>query len=397
MTNPIQNHTPRRGNFLVFGAPLIAEEEIAEVVDTLRTGWLGTGPKTQQFEEDFRDYIGCEYALGLNSCTAGLDLALDAIGVTQGDEVITTPMTFAATANVIVHRGAKPVFVDIDLDSMNIDPNLIEKNITKKTKTILPVHFAGRPCEMDAIMDIAQRHNLFVIEDAAHATEAKYRDRKIGTIADFTCFSFYVTKNLCTGEGGMITTNNEDWANRIKIQRLHGLSKDAWKRYSTDGFHPYDVLYPGYKYNMTDMQASLGIHQLKQLEDRLLIREKYWRKYNEAFGQLDELIIPTEQDGIKHARHLYTILLRPERMSINRYEFMEILNSWNIGTGVHFIAVHLQAYYAKAVGCIRGDFPNAEYVSDRTISLPLSAKLTDRDTSDVINAVTEIIKRNRKK
>jgi len=387
----INGGKPVRDSFLVFGAPDIKEPEIKEVENTLRSGWLGTGPKTQRFEEDFKKYIGCKHAIALNSCTAGLHLALDVIGVGPGDEVITTPMTFASTANVIVHQGAKPIFVDIERETMNIDPTKIEEAITPKTKAIIPVHMAGRPCKMDEIMQIARAHNLVVIEDAAHAVEAWYGDKKIGNIGDITAFSFYVTKNVVTGEGGMVTTNNDGWAEEIRIKRLHGISKDAWKRYSAEGFQPYETLYPGYKYNMMDIQASLGIHQLARVEENLKIREKIWQMYNEAFADMPEVITPIEEEGIRHARHLYTILLRLERLKIDRNQFIEALKAENIGTGIHFIALHLHKYYRETFGYKRGDFPNAEFVSDRTVSLPLSPKLSERDVEDVIRGVRKIV------
>lgn len=381
----------KRPEFLPFGAPLIGEAEIQEVVATLRSGWLGTGPRTHQFESDFSDYIGCKYAVALNSCTAGLHLALKILGIGQGDEVITTPMTFCSTANVIIHCGATPVFVDINRETVNIDPNLIENKISEKTKAIIPVHFAGRPCDMDAIMDIARRHELAVVEDAAHAIEAEYKGKKVGSIGDITCFSFYATKNLVTGEGGMMTTNNQQWAEKARVLRLHGLSKDAWKRYSEEGFQPYDLLYPGYKYNMMDLQAAIGIHQLRRIEDNLVIREKHWNRYNEAFRDIPGITTPIDQNHIKHARHLYTVLIEPEIFGMGRYDFIEALKEKNIGTGVHFIALHLHSYYAQNYGLKRGDFPNAEYISNRTVSLPFSAKLSEKDVEDVINAVKALV------
>lgn len=387
----IDGGKPVRDDFLVFGSPDIREPEIKEVENTLRSGWLGTGPKTHKFENDFKKYIGCKHALALNSCTAGLHLALNVIGVRPGDEVITTPMTFASTANVIVHQGARPVFVDIERDTMNIDPDKIEEAITPKTKAVIPVHVAGRPCKMDEIMDIARRHNLYVIEDAAHAVEAWYKDQKVGNIGDIAAFSFYVTKNVVTGEGGMVTTNNDEWAEEIRIRRLHGLSKDAWKRYSAEGFQPYEVLYPGYKYNMTDIQASLGIHQLARVEENWKIRDRIWKRYNEAFSQIPEIITPLEEKGIRHAHHLYTILLRLEQLKIDRNQFIEALKAENIGTGIHYVTLHLHKYYRETFGFKRGDFPNAEWVSDRTVSLPLSPKLTAEDVGHVIKGVSKIL------
>ena len=392
----IEGGAPVRQDFLIFGSPAIEEPEIREVVDTLRSGWLGTGPRVLRFEEDFRRYIGAKHAIALSSCTAGLDLALDAIGIRPGDEVITTPITFAATANVIVHRGARPVFVDVERETMNLDPAAIPAAITPRTKAIIAVHMAGRPCKMNEIMAIARREQLFVVEDAAHAVESWYRDQKVGTLGDLAAFSFYVTKNVCTGEGGMITTAREDWAEEIRIKALHGISRDAWKRYSAQGFQPYETLYPGYKYNMMDLQAALGIHQLARVEENLKVREKYWNLYNEAFGSLPEVIVPTEEDGIRHARHLYTLLLCLERLRITRNQFLEALKAENIGTGIHFIALHLHKYYREQFGYQRGDFPQAEFISDRTLSLPLSPKLTEQDVRDVIRAVKKVIAYSRR-
>ena len=392
----INGGQPVRKDFLVFGSPAIEEAEIKEVDDTIRSGWLGTGPKTCKFEEDFKNYIGCKHAIALNSCTAGLHLALDAVGVSRGDEVITTPMTFASTANVVVHLGALPVFVDIDRETMNIDPSRIEQAITSKTKAIVPVHMAGHPCRMDEITKIAKDHNIAVVEDAAHAIEARFKNMKVGNIGDITAFSFYVTKNVCTGEGGMVTTNNDAWAEEMRIKRLHGLSKDAWKRYSAEGFKPYEIIYAGYKYNMTDIQASLGIHQLARVEKNLRTREKYWEMYNKAFRDVPEIITPVEGKEIKHARHLYTILIRPELLKIDRNYLIEALKAENIGTGIHFVALHLHKFYREAFGFKRGDFPNAEFVSDRTISLPLTAKLTENDVNDVIVAVKKVLAASRK-
>lgn len=388
----IEGGHPIRNEFLIFGSPLIGEEEIKEVVDTLRSGWIGTGPKTQRFEEAFRKYIGAKHALALSSCTAALHLALDVLDIGERDEVITTPMTFAATVNAIIHRRAIPVFADVEKETFNIDPANIEQKITPRTKAIIPVHMAGRPCKMNQIMDIAHRYNLFVIEDAAHAIEAWFQNQKIGTIGNLTAFSFYVTKNLVTGEGGMLTTNNDHWAEQISIKRLHGISQHAWKRYTTEDYIFYETLCPGYKYNMTDIQASLGIHQLAHLEENLKVRERHWQTYNKAFLNYPELILPTEEKEIGHSRHLYTILICPEMLRIDRNTLVKALKAEGIGTGIHFISLHLHPYYRKTYGFKRGDFPNAEFISERTISLPLSAKLTDKDVQDVIDAVIGLIK-----
>jgi len=387
---------PKRDNLLVFGSPAIEQPEIDEVVKCLKSGWIGTGPRVNKFENRFKEYIGSKFALALNSCTAALHLAMTVSGVSQGDEVITTPMTFAATANAILHTGARPIFVDVEKETMNIDTNLIEKAITSKTKAILPVHFAGRPCKMDQIMKIAQKNNLLVIEDAAHAIEAKYKGKKIGNIGDMTCFSFYVTKNLVTGEGGMVTTNNEEMAKKIKMYGLHGMSKDAWKRFSDVGYKHYQVLFPGFKYNMTDIQASLGIHQIERLGKYFEKRRKIWDIYNKAFEELPVTTPhPEEKDNI-HARHLYTLLLDIKNLKISRDEFIQKLFEENIGTGVHYISLHLQPYYKETFGFKQDDFPNSNYISERTVSIPFSAKLTDKDVKDVIEGVTKILNHYKK-
>lgn len=380
-----------RNNFLPFARPLIEQEDIEEVVDTLNSDWLTTGPKTHLFEDNFAKYIGCKYAMAVNSCTAALHISLGALGIGKDDEIITTPYTFISTVNVILQQRATPVFVDIDSDTFNINPDLIRGKINKKTKAIMPVHFAGQPCEMDKIIKIAKDNNLFIIEDAAHAISAEYEGRKIGNIGDTTSFSFYPTKNITTSEGGMITTNNEKVANKCKILSLHGISKDAWKRYSAEGSWYYEVIYPGYKYNMTDIQASLGLHQLEKLNNFQKKRENIVKAYNEAFKDMEEIVIPYVKNNIKHAWHLYVIKIVPERLKINRNQFIEALKAENIGTSVHFIPAHLHPYYRDNYGFKSGDFPNAEYAFERVISLPLFPKMTDEDVNDVINAVRKIV------
>ena len=297
-------------------------------------------------------------------------------------------MTFAATANVIEHVGAHPVFVDVDPISMNIDPAAIEAAITPRTRAIIPVHFAGRPCDMDRILAIAAKHGLIVIEDAAHAIEAEYHGRKVGTIGDLACFSFYVTKNLVTGEGGMVTTEREDWAQDIERYALHGLSRGAWQRYSDEGFKHYEVVYPGYKYNMMDIQAAIGLHQVGRLGSYHDRREEIWRRYDAAFADLPMITPAPAEENTVHARHLYTLLIDIDALEFDRDRFQEMLFEDNIGTGVHFVALHLHPFYREMYGYRRGDFPAAEWISDRTLSLPLSAKLTDADVDDVIAAVT---------
>lgn len=394
-----------RDGYLTFGSPYIGEEEIQEVVATLRSGWIGTGPRVARFEEAFRAYRGARFAAAVNSCTAALHVSMVAAGIRPGDEVITTPLTFAATANSVIHVGGTPVFVDVRRETQNIDPDkvrdFLENECVRERKTgtpvnrrthrrvraLLPVHFAGRPCEMYALEEIAKEYQLLLIEDAAHAIEAEYHGRKIGTIGDITCFSFYVTKNLVTGEGGMVLTDDEELANRIKIYALHGMSKDAWKRYSDEGFKHYEILFPGFKYNMMDIQAALGLHQLERIETNWIRRDEIWRKYDEAFRDLPLHLPADPEPGTRHARHLYTILVDDARTSVTRDELQQRLHAEGIGTGIHYVAIHLHPFYRQTFGYRRGDFPEAEYISDRTLSLPLSAKLTDADVERVIGAV----------
>jgi dTDP-4-amino-4,6-dideoxygalactose transaminase len=319
-----------------------------------------------------------------------------ALGVGEGDEVITTPITFPATANVIVHQRARPVFADVDPETLNIDPDKIEEKITPKTKAIIPVHFAGHPCEMDKISEIARRYNLKVIEDAAHTIEAEYHGRKVGTLGDAAAFSFYATKNITTGEGGMLTTNDTEVADKVTILRLHGISRDAWKRYGFEGYKHWDTLYPGYKYNMFDLQAALGIQQLKKTDKFLQIRRKYVDMYDKAFKNIPEIKILGRKENIKHSHYLYVILVKSELLTADRDTIMNAIQAENIGIGIHFRALHLQTYYKNTYGFKLGDFPNAEYASDRVISLPLYPAMTEEDVADVIAAVKKVIARYRK-
>jgi dTDP-4-amino-4,6-dideoxygalactose transaminase len=382
-----------REEFLVFGSPTIEEEEIQEVVATLRSGWLGTGPRVAKFEEMFRQYITAPYAVAVNSCTAGLHLSLLVAGIGRGDEVITTPMTFAATVNTIIHSGATPVLIDCDRDTGLIEAQRIEQAITPRTRAIMPIHLYGRPCAMDVIMDIAERHNLIVIEDAAHAIEAVYKGQKIGTIGHLSNFSFYVTKNVTTVEGGIVTTSNPDFADMIKVYALHGMSKDAWKRFSDEGYKHYQVVLPGFKYNMIDLQAAIGLHQLQRVDSWWKRRDEIWWLYNQVFASLPVITPAPDEPDTVHARHLYTLIIDPEQSGVTRDEFMQRLYELNIGTGVHYVGVHLQPYYRQRFGYQPNDFPNATWISERTVSLPLSPKLTDADLENVIEAVKVALNR----
>ena len=380
-----------RKKFLVFGSPLIEKPEIDEVVDSLKSGWVGTGPKVKKFEEMFAEYKGVRYALAVNSCTAALHLSILAIGLKPGDEVIVPTMTFAATANAVIHAGGVPVFADCEKGTMNVDPADIKRKITKKTKAIIPVHFAGRSCDMEAIMTIARKYKLRVVEDCAHAIETEYHGKKAGTFGDLGCFSFYVTKNIVTGEGGMIITNNKSYADRIKVLALHGMSKDAWKRFSDKGYKHYEVIYAGFKYNMMDIQAALGIHQLARINKYWKRREHIWNRYNEAFKNLPVFTPKAPEPHTRHAYHLYTLLLDIECISITRDQFLDRMTEQGIGVGVHYIALHLHLFYKKAYGYKKGDFPNAEWISERTVSLPLSPKLTEGNVTDVIGTAKAIL------
>ncbi|MDM8553299.1 DegT/DnrJ/EryC1/StrS family aminotransferase [Desulfococcaceae bacterium HSG7] len=378
-------------NFLIFGAPLIEEPEIEEVVECMRRQWIGTGPKVHQFEEDFKAFKGSKHAIALNSCTAALHLSMFAAGIGSGDEVITTPMTFCSTVNAIIHCGATPVLADCDLNTMNILPEEIKKKVTARTKAILPVHFAGRCCDMDAIMEIARKYDLLVIEDCAHAIESEYHGQKAGLFGDISCFSFYVTKNVITGEGGMVITDDDRFAERIKVLGLHGMSKDAWKRFSDDGYKHYQVIHAGYKYNMMDIQAAIGVHQLKRVDRYWGHRQNIWQKYNEAFNDLPCITPPNPEPDTRHAYHLYTPLIDIDRFGKSRDWVLNALTAENIGVGVHYLPVHLHPFYRKMFGWKKGYFPNAEWIGERTLSLPLSAALNETDIDDVITSLEKVL------
>jgi len=395
-TLSINKRRPVRQSFLPFHSPVIAENEISAVVEVLKSGWLTTGAKVQEFERSFGELIGCRHAVAVNSGTAALHLALAAIGIQRGDEVILPTMTFGATAEVVLYFGAKPVLVDCDPDTLNMAPDGLEAAFNSKTKAIIPVHFGGQPCDMERILRFAREHDLRVVEDAAHALPAYYRGRPIGGIGDITCFSFYATKTITTGEGGMATTDNPEWAERIRMLSLHGISHDAWNRYSAEGSWYYEILCPGYKYNLTDIAASLGVEQLKKCNAFFESRRRIAAAYHEGFADLPEIKTPVCKPDVQHAWHLYVIQLELERLSINRRDFIEALRQKNIGTSVHFIPLHLHPYYRNTFGYRPGDFANASAVFERIISLPIYPKMTDADVNDVVEAVRSIIEEHRR-
>ena len=387
---------PTDNKFIPFHRPMIGEDEIRSVVETLESGWLTTGPKVKRFEEDFAKYLGCRHAIAVNSGTAALHLALDAIGIREGDEVIVPAMTFAATAEVVLYFKAKPVLVDCEPDTLNLDPRQIEAAITSKTKAIIPVHIAGQPCDMDPILELARRCNLKVIEDAAHALPAAYHGKKVGTIGDITCFSFYATKTITTGEGGMATTENSDWAERMRMMSLHGISHDAWKRYTKEGSWYYEILYPGFKYNLTDIAAAIGIEQLRKCEAFWEARQRIAMNYAKAFADLKEIQLPVCRNDVQHAWHLFVIQLNLERLKISRNQFIEALREKEIGTSVHFIPLHLHPCYRDKFDYKPEDFPNASRAFERIISLPIYPKMTEGNVRDVIVAVRKIVQEYRR-
>jgi dTDP-4-amino-4,6-dideoxygalactose transaminase len=385
----------RRARMLVFGTPAIEEAEIAEVVDSLRSGWIGTGPKVSRFESSFASYKGVpsEHVSAVSSCTSALHLSMIAAGIGAGDEVITVPLTFCATVNAILHVGATPVLVDVDAETMTMDPAGIEAKVTPRTKAILPVHFAGRACEMDPIMDVAQRHGLTVIEDCAHAIETEYRGRKVGTFGDFGCFSFYVTKNVVTAEGGMVVSRSVEEASRIRVLALHGLSWDAWDRHQDEGFEHYDVIDCGYKANMTDVQAALGIHQLARVETNWKRRRDLWATYQRAFEDLPIRTPAQPAPDTRHAYHLYTVLVDRERCGLSRDAFLKAMTVRNIGVGVHYRSLAEHPYYQRRFGWRAEDWPRAHRIGSETVSLPFSAALEEEDVQDVIAAVHAVLGR----
>jgi dTDP-4-amino-4,6-dideoxygalactose transaminase len=386
-----------RSEFLPFSTPTIEDAEINEVVDSLKSGWITTGPKVKRFEDEFKAYVGAPFAVPLSSATAGLHLVLLALGIKEGDEIITTPMTFASTVSIPVLCGAKPVLVDIEPGTLNIDVARIREKITPRTKAIIPVHFAGQSCDMDPIFALAKEFGLTVIEDAAHAAGTEYKGTRIGTLDSISIFSFHPNKNMTTGEGGMVCTPDETVAEEVSLLKFHGMSREAWKRFAASGTPNYDIVMPGFKYNMMDIQAAIGIHQLPKLDRFIDRRKEIAEFYNREFADVPELALPAyapyEQ---RHAWHLYTPLVRVEMLSIDRDGFMAELKKENIGTGLHYKAVHHHAWYREHLPQAAGSLPNADYASDRILSLPLFPKMSDNDAADVVTAVKSVIARTRK-
>jgi len=387
---PVRN----REDFLVFGSPRIEEAEIQDVEAVMRSGWLGTGPRVAQFEHEFGLYRGAAHAVALSSCSAALHLSLLASGVGPGDEVITTPLTFCATVNAIIHAGATPVLADIDPDTLNIDPGQVRRNLSPRTRAIVPVHFAGRPCEMDDLMWLARQHGLKVIEDCAHAIETQYHGRNVGTIGDFGCFSFYVTKNIVTGEGGMVLARREEDAARIKVLGLHGMSKDAWKRFGDEGYKHYYVVEAGFKYNMMDLQAAIGLQQLTRVEPYWQRRKEIWERYVHELAELPLTLPPALAPDTLHSHHLFSVQLDEARCGISRDKFLDAMTAQGIGVGVHYLALPEHPFYQQRMGWRPEHTPHATRVGRQIVSLPISAKLSNSDVGDVISAVRLVLRRH---
>ncbi len=389
MRNPGEVLAPSSGASagVAFARPDISAAEISAVLATLHSGWLTTGPKVDAFERQFAEYVGARHAVAVSSCTAALHLSLLASGVGPGSEVVTTPLTFCATVNAIIHCGATPIFADVDPRTMNIDAARVLEVMTPRTQAIVPVHFAGRPADVATLKDIAARHDARLVEDAAHALGASVDGAKVGALGDFTCFSFYSTKNLTTGEGGMVTTASDEWASTVRVASRHGVSDSAWSREGGSRSSDYDVVYPGFKYNMTDLQAAIGLEQLDRAAGLFGRREAIWRRYDDGLSDLPIGRPVSSEPGTTHARHLYTILVDPTQCGWTRDDLQRYLRRRGVQTSVHFRPLHLHSYYAARFGLSRGMFPHSEFVSDRTLSLPLSSTLTDADVDRVISGV----------
>ncbi len=383
-------------DFLPFALPDITEREIAAVTEVMRSGWLTTGTKAMELETKFAQAVSAPHALAVNSCTAALHLALEALGVGPEHEVIVPAMTFTATAEVVRYLGARPVIVDVRPDDHQIDPSAVERAITKKTRAVIPVHFAGQPCDLDPILELCRARGVAVVEDAAHAFPVAYKGRPVGSIGDLTCFSFYATKTITTGEGGMVTTADAKLAERIKLMRLHGISKDAWKRYSAEGSWYYEVLAPGFKYNLTDMAAALGLVQLERAEEMRARRAAIARDYTAALGKSDALeLLPVHQDR-GHAWHLFVVRLVDGVLKIDRARFIEELKARGVGTSVHFIPLHLHPFWRELSGLSPKDLPASAAVYERSLSLPIYSKMTDEEVQRVIGAVSDLVRTHRR-
>ena len=380
------NSAERASLQVPFARPDIGEREVAAVSEVLRSGWLTTGPRTKEFEAAFAKALGVQHAVMLNSCTAALHLALEAIGLERADEVIVPTLTFAATAEVVAYFGARPVLVDVRPDH-NMDPKAVERALTSRTKAIIPVHFAGMPCDMDEIVELARSRNAAVIDDSAHCFPGEYRGRTVGTLADISCFSFYATKTISTGEGGAAVTSNEQWAERMRMMSLHGISGPAWKRYLAGGKWYYEIEAPGYKYNMTDLAAAIGLVQLDRAQEFLDKRRRIAARYNRAFGELEAYELPPRRSDRSHAYHLYVLKLRRGVLSLDRKQFIDKLGALGIGTSVHFIPLHVHPYYQRTFGYRHEDFPVALDLYERSVSLPIYPKMSDGDIDAVIEAV----------
>lgn len=384
----------KRKEFIPYNKPDITDSEIDEVVKTMKSGWVAKGPRTVEFEKKFAAHLGAKHAVAMNSCTAALHVSLLSAGIGAGDEVITTPMTYASTANTIIHVGAKPVFADIDYKTGCMDPDDAEKKVTSKTKAIVPVHYSGEVCDLDRIYGIADKHGLFVSEDAAHALESRYKGRLIGNkLKGAASYSFYATKNLTTGEGGMLVTDSDDIAAKARIWAGQGMSKNAWNRYAQGGTWKYDICEPGFKYNMFDIQAAIGLKQLERIDSMQERRIKIAEKYQREFAKIDAIDQPFVPDYAKHSWHLYVIRIVPELLTIDRDRFIEELNLRNVGTSVHFIPVTYMSAYTKRYGFKKGDFPNTEKHFERIISLPLYPTLTEEESDYIIAAVRDIVEK----
>ena len=380
-------------DFLLFHKPFLSEEEVDEIVDTVRSGWLSMGPKTLRFESEFNSYIGSKKSIAVSSWTAAGHLTLEAFGLKAGDEVIVPTMTFPATAEIVCYFGAKPVIVDVSEDTLNISLKEIEKAITPKTKAIIPVHYGGQPCDMDEILDLANKYGLKVLEDAAHSLPATYKGKKIGTISDVTCFSFYATKTLSTGEGGMICTNDDELAERCSIMRLHGINRDAWKRYSESGSWYYEVVAPGFKYNFTDLQASLGLPQLKKVDYMWESRKRIAARYTQALKDLEAIELHTVKSDRESSWHLFPIRLHLEKLNKTRAQIIEELRKNNIGVGVHFMPVHQHLYYSETFNLRDDDYPVASSIFPRLLSLPIYPGMNEENVDRVISVLNDALKR----